>query len=109
MTRQGKDRQMTSEDSVVLEHLAATGWFVEHGEVALTAGLTFCLEKDASAAHAFINLVRERANNSEQDLPTPDRWHAESIDDERGRVDITGWLDAEEASAPVVLVEAKVS
>ncbi len=98
---------MPSDASVLLERLARMGWFVEHGEVALTAGLTFCLAKDPAAARAFVGLIRDRTNLDEEDLPFPDRWQAESIDDNLGRIDVAGWLDA--MDAPVVYTEAKVS
>ncbi|MDP8929514.1 MAG: hypothetical protein M3O70_13325, partial [Actinomycetota bacterium] len=95
--------------SVLLGQLAATGWFAEHGEVALTAGLTFCLEKDPSAAEAFTRLIRERTGQAEGELRLPDRWQAEAIDEDRTRVDVAGWLDTNTEPAPVVFVEAKVS
>jgi hypothetical protein len=94
---------------VLLGHLAATGWFAEHGEVALTAGLTFCLEKDPSAAEAFTRLIRERTGQAEGELRLPDRWQAEAIDEDRTRVDVAGWLDTNTEPVPVVFVEAKVS
>ena len=74
---------------------------------ALTTGLTFCLGKDAAAARAFTQLIRERTTLT--DLPSPDRWEAESVTDAGERADIVGWVGTEAARAPVVVVEAKVS
>lgn len=95
---------MPSNDAVILEYLAATAWFVEHGEVALTGGLTFCLEKDPAAAQAFLAFVRERTGLSADDVPTL-RWQAEWTDERRNRIDLSGWA----ATAPIVFVEAKIS
>lgn len=103
------DADMTSAASVVLEHLAATRWFAEHGEVALTAALTYCLEKDPPAAESFIQMIRERTGFLGSELPIPDRWQAEAIDEDRARIDIAGWVEATTEPAPVVFVEAKVS
>jgi hypothetical protein len=100
---------MTSATSVVLGHLAATRWFTEHGEVALTAGLTYCLEKDPPAAEAFIQMIRERTGFVGSELPVPARWQAEAIYEDRARIDIAGWVEATTEPAPVVFVEAKVS
>ena len=96
-------------ETPMLEHLAALGWFGRHGEVALTAGLTFCLEKDRGAANALIGLLRARSGLTGTDLPFPARWYAEGIDEERNRVDVVGYSDGDGASAEIVLVEAKVS
>lgn len=100
---------MSSPVAVILEHLAATRWFAAHGEVALTAGLTFCLEKDPAAAQAFMKLIRDRTGLAEETIPAPDHWKAEIPDDEHMRLDVAGLLDNENAPVPIVLVEAKVS
>lgn len=100
---------MTSAASVVLGHLAATGWFAEHGEVALTAGLTYCLEKDGPAAEAFVQIIRLRTGLVGSELVVPDRWQAEAVDADMARIDIAGWVEATAAPAPVVFVEAKIS
>jgi hypothetical protein len=99
---------MSSPVAVILEQLAATSWFAAHGEVALTAGLAFCLEKDRAAAQAFITLIRDRTGQSVEALPSPNRWQAELPDDDRLRLDIAGLLNMDEVPAPVLLVEAKV-
>ena len=96
---------MPSKDAVILEYLAATGWFVEHGEVALTGGLTFCLEKDPAAAQAFLSFIRERTGLAKANVPNALRWQAEWTDELRNRIDLSGWAD----TAPVVFLEAKVS
>lgn len=77
--------------------------------MALTAGLTLCLEKDPAAARAFVELIRTRTGQSEEDIPVPDRWRAEAVDDKGGRVDVAGWRDTGTEPAPVVYVEAKIS
>lgn len=100
---------MSYDGPVVLERLAATRWFAEHGEVALTAGLAFCLEKDAAAAQAFMALLRARTGRTDGELPDPDRWEAESPDPNQQRVDVAGWHGTGSAVAQVVVVEAKVS
>lgn len=98
-----------AEDEVLLEFLAATGWFTAHGEVALTGGLTFCLQKDPAAARGLVQLLRVCSGHTEQDLPSPDRWQAEFVTDTRGRPDITGWVGTGDEAAPIVVVEAKLS
>lgn len=100
---------MSTNVPVILEHIAATGWFAEHGEVALTAGLTFCLKKDPAAAQAFVELIRTRTGQREEDIPVPDRWQAEAVVDKGGRVDVAGWQDTAAGPAPIVVVEAKIS
>lgn len=100
---------MSSVHAVLLEHLAGTGWFARHGEVALTAGLTFCFEKDPAAARAFVKLIRRQCGLGEDELPYPTRWQAECSDGDRGRVDVTGWSDTDGERVPSVLVEAKIS
>lgn len=82
---------MSQRFPVVLEHLAATGWFAQHGEVALTSGLTLCLEKDPAAAAAFMNVIR---GHTMLPAPIPDRWQAEAVEQDLSRVDVTGWVDA---------------
>ena len=100
---------LASTDSVLLAHLAATSWFAQHGEVALTAGLAFCRQKDDVAAEAFVRMLRTRTELSGDDLPTPTRWQAEKSDADRGRIDIAGLFRLGRACAPVVQVEAKVT
>lgn len=100
---------MAPKDSVVLAHLAAFSWFVKHGEVTLTQGLAFCLQKDDAAATALVKLLRTRTELGVDDLPTPTRWKAESSDADRMRVDVAGFASLGQVSAPVVQVEAKVS
>lgn len=100
---------MSTHAPVVLGHLAATGWFAAHGEVALTGGLAFCLQKDRAAARAFVELIRTRTGHTAEQLPVPDRWEAESGDPAGWRVDVAGWQEVDSISVPIVFVEAKVS
>lgn len=102
------DCSMSLQAQVLLEHLAATSWFAQHGEVALTGGLAFCLEKDPGAAEAFIELIRTRGEHTAPDLPLPVRWQAE-YGDSRMRSDVAGLGGTDEDSPPILCVEAKVS
>lgn len=99
---------MTLHAKVLLEHLAGTGWFALHGEVALTGGLAFCLEKDPDAAEAFIELIRTHGEHTDPDLPLPARWQAE-YGDNRLRIDVAGLSGTDEKAAPILCVEAKIS
>lgn len=96
---------MAGTHSVVLEHLAASGWFAKHGEVALTGSLAFCLQKDKAAARALIGFLSERVSSR---LSAPGLWQAENVDEDSGRHDIVGWVESDEGQAPVVIVEAKL-
>jgi hypothetical protein len=100
---------VSSSEVVLLEHLATCGWFAAHGEVALTSGLAFCLQKDPSAAGGFVRLVRERAGMDELGAPHPDRWITEVVYDRTRRVDVVGLWGRPPHPAPVVFVEAKVA
>lgn len=95
---------MTKHDTL-LGHLAASGWFARHGEVALTSGLTHCLQKDARAASGFLDLVRQSTGSR---LPATLMWKAEEINTQNGRVDVVGLHVSEDTSIPLLCVEAKV-
>ena len=81
---------------------------MQQGEVALTSGLTFCLNKDPKAATAFVDLIHRRAQTS-FGRKQPDRWQAEWIDDHGQRPDIVGWVRRDPHVIPSVMVEAKIS
>jgi hypothetical protein len=94
-------------EAVLLEHLASLPWFRQQGEVALTMGLTYCLNKDPNAAEAFVALVHERTAVSRQDR-RPNHWQAEWIDQQGRRPDVVGWVRDERHHIPAIFVEAKV-
>ena len=95
-----------SDTTNLLEHLAGSGWFAKHGEVALTSGLTFCLANDAQAAEAFVRLVRRRTSAT---VPAPVRWQAESRESDATRVDVAGFVETTtHQQVPVIVVEAKI-